>query len=94
VTRLMPRTPTGALSGTSPTELASMRREITLARVLLIYALGLIAGIQGALYLYDTFDDGMSEPLSGVIALVFVAVGLCAIGIAFRGPRATEPPRP
>lgn len=65
-----------------------MRRELSLARVLLIYGLGLIAGIQGALYLYDTFDDGVSEPLSGLIALAFVAAGLGFVGWSFRRPRA------
>ena len=62
-----------------------MRRlELTIWRVLLIYLLGLMAGVQGALYLYDTFDDGVSEPLSGAIALLFVAVGLGAIAWSYR----------
>jgi hypothetical protein len=37
------------------------RREVSLGRMLGVYALGLITGTQGALYLYDTFDDGVSE---------------------------------
>ena len=59
-------------------------RELSIWRVLLIYLLGLLAGVQGALYLYDTFDDGVSEPLSGGIALAFVAVGLGAIAWSYR----------
>ena len=62
-----------------------MRRiELSIWRVLLIYLLGLMAGVQGALYLYDTFDDGVSEPLSGGIALLFVAAGLGAIAWSYR----------
>lgn len=59
-------------------------RELSIWRVLLIYLLGLLAGVQGALYLYDTFDDGVSEPLSGGIALVFVAVGVGVIVMSYR----------
>ena len=66
-----------------------MRRlELTIWRVLLIYVLGLIAEVQGALYLYDTFDDGVSDPLSGGIALLFLAVGLGAIAWSSRRNRA------
>ena len=60
------------------------RLDLSLWRVLLIYLLGLLAGVQGALYLYDTFDDGVSEPLSGGIALVLVAAGLGAIVWSYR----------
>lgn len=59
-------------------------RELSIWRVLLIYLLGLLAGVQGALYLYDTFDDGVSEPLSGGIALAFVAVGIAVIVSSYR----------
>lgn len=65
-----------------------LRREMSLVRLILIYLLGLMAGAQGALYLYDTFEDGTSEPLSGVIALLFVLVGLGFIARSFRHPRA------
>ena len=60
------------------------RLDLSIWRVLLIYLLGLVAGVQGALYLYDTFDDGVSEPLSGGIALAFVAAGLAAIAWSYR----------
>jgi hypothetical protein len=57
-----------------------MRRyEVTLARLLLVYALGVLAGVQGALYLYDSFDDGVSEPLSGAIAAVFLMMGVIVV---------------
>ena len=66
-----------------------MRRlELSLRRVLLIYLLGLMAGAQGALYLYDTFDDGVSDPMSGAIALVFVVAGLGAIAWSYRRGKA------
>ena len=60
------------------------RRELSLGRVLLIWLLGLAAGVQGALYLYDSFDDGVSEPLSGAIALAFVGAGLGFIAWSYR----------
>lgn len=60
------------------------RRELSLGRVLLIFLLGLAAGIQLALYFYDTFDDGVSEPLSGGIALMLVGFGLGAIAWSYR----------
>lgn len=62
-------------------------RELSVGRVLLVYLAGLIAGVQGALYLYDTFDDGVSEPLSGMIALAFAAAGLGFVAWCFRGRR-------
>lgn len=68
------------------------RRELSLGKVLLIYGLGLLAGVQGALYLYDTFDDGVSEPLSGIIALAFVVVGLGVVAGSFRRPKADARP--
>lgn len=60
------------------------RREFSIWRVLLIYLLGVMAGVQGALYLYDTFDDGVSEPLSGAVALAFAAVGIGVIAWSYR----------
>ena len=62
------------------------RHELSLGKVLLIYGLGLVAGVQGALYLYDTFDDGVSDPLSGVIALAFIVLGLGFVAWSFRRP--------
>jgi hypothetical protein len=52
------------------------RRELSIWRVLLTYALVLAAGAQGGLYLMDTLGDGVSDPLSGFIALLFLSGGL------------------
>ncbi|MFL5385654.1 MAG: hypothetical protein ACJ8GN_24315 [Longimicrobiaceae bacterium] len=60
------------------------RRELALGRVLLIYLAGIVAGVQGALYLFDVYDDGVADWRSGAIALGFVAAGLAAIVLTFR----------
>jgi hypothetical protein len=61
-------------------------RELSLTRVLLVYAAGVAAGVQGALYLFDTFDDGVADGKSGAIGLVFLALGLAFIFRSFRKP--------
>lgn len=61
-----------------------MRRDLSLARVVLIYTLGVVAGVQCALYLFDTFDDGVSEPLSGGIGLLLLLLGVAVIARTFR----------
>ena len=60
------------------------RRELTLGRVFLIYLAGIVAGVQGGLYLFDVYDDRVADWRSGVIALGFVAAGLAAIILTFR----------
>jgi hypothetical protein len=71
------------------------RRDLSLARVALIYVLGLLAGVQFALYLFDTFDDGVSEPLSGAIGVLFLLVGVAVIARTFRrAPTQPAAPRP
>jgi hypothetical protein len=62
-------------------------RQLSLGRVVAIHAMGIVAGAQGALYIYDTVDDGVSEPLSGLIALAFLAAGIALIAATFRRPR-------
>ena len=52
------------------------RAEHTLIRVLSIYAAGLCAGMQIALYLFDVYDDGTADIRSLLIGLVFFALGL------------------
>ena len=64
-----------------------MRREIALWRVVMIYLLGVFTGVQAALYLYDAWDDGVSSPLSGVIAAAFLVVSVTTIIFTFRGGR-------
>ena len=61
-----------------------MRRDISLARTLAIYGLGLVTGIQAAIYLWDTWDDGISEPTSGLIALALLIISIAVIILTFR----------
>lgn len=55
------------------------RTEIGVGRALLTMGAGVVAGAQSALYLYDRYDDGVAEPLSGFLGLLFIVV---AVGIA------------
>lgn len=59
------------------------RANLSLGRVIGIYMAGMVAGIQGALYLMDRFDDGMADWRSGAIALVFVMLGAALIRWSF-----------
>jgi len=52
------------------------RAEHTLIRVLSIYAAGLCAGMQIALYLFDVYDDGTADIRSLLIGVLFFALGL------------------
>jgi hypothetical protein len=52
------------------------RAEHTLIRVLLIYAAGLSAGMQIALYLFDVYDDGTGDIRSLRVGLLFFSLGL------------------
>lgn len=52
------------------------RAWISLGRTVLVYILGLVAGIQSALYLYDYYDDGVASSLSGAIGGVLVLIGM------------------
>ncbi|HSU17030.1 hypothetical protein [Longimicrobium sp.] len=60
------------------------RSELTAGRVLAIYLAGIAAGVQGGLYLFDVFDDGVADWRSGLIALAFIAAGLAFIAHTFR----------
>jgi hypothetical protein len=64
---------------------------MSIGRALAIWLLGLIAGIQVALYLFDLYDDGVADWKSGVIGLIFVAAGLLFVASTFR--RGTAMPR-
>ena len=59
------------------------RTEHSLLGTLLIYLLGVLAGVQTALYLFDYFDDGVAEPLSGWIGVGFLAAGLTVVLLPF-----------
>lgn len=60
------------------------RAELTLGQVLFFYSWGLVAGAQLALYMYDYFDDGMAEALSGLIGVGLVLLGTLIILARFR----------
>lgn len=66
------------------------RRELSVGSVVAVYALGLAAGIQVALYAFDRFDDGVANARSGLIGLAFVVVGLAAIAFLFRSRAASS----
>ncbi len=60
------------------------RQELSIASVVTVYALGLAAGVQLALYAYDRSDDGVADTRSGLIGTAFVAIGVVAIAYLFR----------
>ena len=66
-----------------------MRRsaELSLARVLAIYAAGAVAGIQIALYMFDLYDDGIADVRSLFIGLLFFVFGLIFVLRSFRARR-------
>lgn len=55
------------------------RTEHSLMGTLFVYMLGVLAGVQIALYLFDYYDDGVTEPLSGLIGIGFLAAGLAVV---------------
>jgi hypothetical protein len=59
-------------------------RSIGMGRAFAIYGAGLLAGVQGALYLFDLSDDGVADWRSGGIALVFLGLGLAFLIRTFR----------
>jgi hypothetical protein len=65
-------------------------RRVSIARVLVVYVAGLVAGIQCALYLFDRFDDGVADVRSLYIGLGMVALGLGFVGWSFRTPGDTR----
>ncbi|HET7232501.1 MAG TPA: hypothetical protein VFJ16_21005 [Longimicrobium sp.] len=60
------------------------RQELSAGRVVLIYLAGVVAGVQGGLYLFDVYDDRVADWRSGLIALAFVAAGVAFIALTFR----------
>lgn len=60
------------------------RAELTLGQVFFFYGWGLLAGAQLALYLYDYFDDGTAEALSGLIGIGLVLFGTLIILARYR----------
>lgn len=59
-------------------------QPLSLFRALAIYVLGLVSGIQIALYLYDYYDDGIAELESLLIGLAMAVLSICFILYSFR----------
>ena len=56
--------------------MATRRADLSILRVLAVWASGLLAGVQVALYLFDLYDDGIADVRSAWIGVGFVAAGL------------------
>lgn len=65
-------------------------KKITLRRVFGIFFLGLISGIQVALYMYDYYDDGIAELLSLFIGIALVILSIGYILYSFRSTDQTS----
>ena len=61
--------------------MATRITNLSIVRVLTVWASGLLAGVQVALYLFDLYDDGVADVRSAWIGIAFVAAGL---GLAVR----------
>ena len=48
-------------------------------RLVAIYVMGGVAGVQGGLYLADVYDDGIADWRSGAIALALVVLGVALL---------------
>lgn len=59
-------------------------KEVNVFRVLTIFLLGLVCGVQTALYLFDLYDDGIADIKSALIAGVMVALSVGYIFFTFR----------
>lgn len=59
-------------------------KHISIGQVLTIFALGLVCGIQAALYLYDLYDDGIADGRSALIAVLLIVLGLGYVLFVFR----------
>ena len=60
-----------------------MRGPISARRLVAAGIVMLLAGIQVGLWLADYFDDGVQSPLSLVIGLTMLAVGMGIIAMPF-----------
>jgi hypothetical protein len=66
---------------------AVRRRELSVGRVLAVLAVGFVAGVQVALYLFDYYDDRVADPVSGLIGVAMLAAGLAFVAFTFRDLR-------
>ena len=60
------------------------RAELSLLRALCILLVGVLAGMQIALYLFDLYDDGVAERLSAVIGVALLILGVMLVLWFFR----------
>jgi hypothetical protein len=60
------------------------RKELSIGRVLAVFAFGLISGIQVALYMYDFYDDGVADIKSLLIGATMVVLSIAFVIFSFR----------
>ena len=65
-------------------------KTISLLRTSGIYFLGLISGIQIALYMYDYYDDGIADYKSLLIGIAMVLLSVGFILYTFRSERSND----
>lgn len=59
-------------------------KQLTIFRVFGIFLLGLISGIQVALYMYDYYDDGIADYRSLLIGVAMIFLSIAFILYTFR----------
>ncbi|MBT8400742.1 MAG: hypothetical protein KJO98_09715 [Rhodothermia bacterium] len=59
-------------------------KRLGLGSVILVFTIGLLSGIQCALYMFDRFDDGTADDRSLLIGIGFVLFGIGYIAWLFR----------
>ena len=62
-------------------------RRLTIFRALAFLLLGVLSGIQIALYLYDYYDDGIAEFGSLLIGLAMLAASIGFVAYSYRQKR-------
>lgn len=60
------------------------KRLLGVGSVLLVFAIGLVSGVQVALYMFDRFDDGTADWRSLALGIGFVLIGVGLICWLFR----------
>ncbi len=62
-------------------------KKISILRVMIILALGVITGIQIALYLFDYFDDQIADSTSLIIGIAFLILSIGVVLFTFKHER-------
>ena len=62
-------------------------KKVTILRASGIFILGLISGIQLALYMYDYYDDGIADYKSLLIGIVMIVLSLGFILYTYIGDK-------